>query len=341
MLSSPIETDMPTPARPERERTFVLAPAALAPAAVAVPGRPRRAWWWAAAASVVVLAGAAIGFGGGTPAASAAAVAQLDRASAATTGGPTAPGQYFYAEKHEWALGAAQTRTGKNLAQLQETVYQTWVPHERSHEWVKVTTVTGRTQWLVGDDDLVRREGDGGLRSIPGRTREAGPCGDYPSDNGQVGETTARPACDQRPGDWYEPTPRFLAGLPTDPAELYKRLEGDNIGGRADMLPMAAGVLTADTPAAVRASLFQALRNLPGLDLTSDTVNLDGRHGVGLGITEDGLRHEIVIDPDTGRLIGQRLVLTRPGTEMWAGLPPGTVAEYTAVTTSVVGVVPR
>ncbi|MEV7628475.1 CU044_5270 family protein [Actinoplanes sp. NPDC089786] len=272
---------------------------------------------------------------------SAAAVAQLDRAAAATTGGPTAPGQYFYTEKHEWALGAAQTRGGKSLAQLQETIYETWVPHERSHEWVKVTTVTGKTQWLVGDDELVRREGDGGLRSIPGRTREAGPCGDYPSDNGRLGETTERPSCDQRPGDWYEPTPRFLAGLPTDPAKLYKRLEDDNLGGRADMLPMAAGVLTADAPASVRANLFRALENVPGLHLTSDTVNLDGRHGVGLGITEDGLRHEIVIDPDTGRLIGQRLVLTRPGTEMWAGLPTGTVAEYTAVTTSVVGVVPR
>ncbi|GLY95819.1 hypothetical protein [Actinoplanes sp. NBRC 103695] len=75
---------------------------------------------------------------------------------------------------------------------------------------------------------------------------------------------------------------------------------------------------------------------MPGLDVTSDVVNLDGRRGVGLGMTRGGTRLELVIDPAGGRLIGQRLVLTEPGTGMWAGLPAGTVAEYSAVTTSVV-----
>lgn len=299
--------------------------------------RISRPVWFAAAASVVVLAGLGYGIaGGGTPAASAAAVAQLDRASAATSGESTAPGQYFRTETHLWALGAAQTRTGKPLAQLQETVIETWVPHERSREWVRVETVTGRTQWLVGDDDLVRREGGGGLPVTPGRTRLAGPCGDYPSDNGDLGGPAALP-CDERAGDWYEPTPRFVAGLPREPEQLYRRLADDaGAHGEADMLRMAKGVLTADVPRDVRANLYRALRLMPGLDVTSDAVNLDGRRGVALGVNGPATRQELVLDPATGRLIGERLVLTAPGTGAWQGLPAGTVAEYTAVTTEVV-----
>jgi hypothetical protein len=104
---------------------------------------------------------------------------------------------------------------------------------------------------------------------------------------------------------------------------------------------MAAGVLTADAPVAVKRNVYRALALVPGLDVTTGAVNLDGRAGVGLGLEQDGTRLELVVDPAGGQLIGQRLVLTRAGRGMWAGLPAGTVAEYTAVTTGVVGSVPR
>lgn len=219
--------------------------------------RRRTAWWWAATAAMVVLAGVALGATSGrAPAATAAAVAQLDQASAATTGTSAGPGRYFYTATREWALGAAQTSKGNPLAQLQETLYETWIPHDRSGDWIKITTVTGRTRWLIGDDDLARREGDGGLRNRPTVTREHGPCGDYPSANGELVATGA--------------------------------------------------------------------------------VDLDGRHGVALGVTTGATRQEIVIDPRTGLYLGERLVLAQPGSGMWQGLPTGTVADYTAVTTGTV-----
>lgn len=301
-----------------------------------IPLRRRRAQWWAAAAAIVLVAGVAYGATGGTaPAASAAAIDRLDRAADAAPAAGTGPGQYFYTSSHAWSLGAAQTRTGKPLAQLQETVTETWVPHERDRDWVKVSTVTGATKWLVGDDELARREGDGGLLTAPARTREAGPCGDYPSNAGELGATTV--PCEERPGNWYAPTPGFLAGLPDDPEDLYQRLREDaGAEGPAEMLHMAAGVLASDSPAEVRATVYRALTFLPDLEVTADAVNLDGRSGVALGVNTEPTRQEIVIDPASGRLIGERLVLTAPGTGMWQGLPTGTVADYTAVTTAVV-----
>ncbi|GIF08540.1 CU044_5270 family protein [Actinoplanes siamensis] len=311
--------------------------------AVVVPlvasARRRTAWWWAAAAAVVILAGVALGATTGrAPAATAAAVAQLDQASAATTGTSAGPGRYFYTATREWALGAAQTSKGNPLAQLQETLYETWIPHDRSGDWIKITTVTGRTRWLIGDDDLARREGDGGLRSRPTVTREHGPCGDYPSANGELG-TAPAPAvpCDRRPGDWYTPTPAFLAGLPDDPEQLYERLRTDAADlGPAEMLRMAGGVLTCEAAGQLRSSVYRALMLMPGLDVTTGAVDLDGRHGVALGVTTGATRQEIVIDPRTGLYLGERLVLAQPGSGMWQGLPTGTVADYTAVTTGTV-----
>ncbi|WP_127508942.1 CU044_5270 family protein [Actinoplanes solisilvae] len=300
--------------------------------------RRRRVQWWAAAAAVVLVAGVAWGATGGpAPAASAAAVDRLDRAadSATSASAQTAPGQYFRTTSHAWSLGAAETRTGKPLSQLQETVTETWVPHERGRDWVKVSTVTGQTKWLVGSDDLVKREGDGGLLTPAARTREVGPCGDFPTDNGQLGAGAV--PCDERPGDWYSPTPSFLASLPHQPFALYERLRADaGQGGPGEMLQMAAGVLASDSPAELRARVYRALTFLPGLDVTADAVNLDGRSGVALGVDTATIRQELVIDPAAGRLIGERLVLMVPGTDMYQGLAAGTVLDYTAVTTAVV-----
>jgi hypothetical protein len=314
----------------------------LRPTDTVVPLTPRsreRTWWWAAAAAMVIVAGVALGATGGqTPAASAAAVAQLDRASAAATGTAVGPGQYFYAATREWALAAARTNRGTQLAQLQETLYETWIPYERSGNWVRTTTATGRTQWLVGDDEVVRREGDGGLLSQPGSTREQGPCGDYPSMNGELGEApTSAVPCDQRPGDWHTPTPAFLAGLPSDPGQLYERMRADAADlGPAEMLRMAGGVLTSQAPGPLRARVYRALTLMPELDVAAGAVDLDGRPGVALGVTTGATRQEIVVDPRTGLYLGERLVLTAPGSDWWQGLPAGTVAEYTAVTTGVV-----
>lgn len=66
-------------------------------------------------------------------------------------------------------------------------------------------------------------------------------------------------------------------------------------------------------PADVRARLFEALALIPGVTATTGVANLDGVEGIAIGRTEwlrGGMRQEIIIDPATGLVIGDRGVST-------------------------------
>lgn len=133
-------------------------------------------------------------------------------------------------------------------------------------------------------------------------------------------------------GNWQFPKPEFLAGLPTDPERLYERLRADSGGDRQSLVYAADALRTGLVPAAARANLLRALTYLPGLDVTDRAADLDGQLGVALGISEDGERQEIILDPGTSEVIGER----RVSDSMFAGIPKGTVITYTSVTTAVV-----
>jgi hypothetical protein len=90
--------------------------------------------------------------------------------------------------------------------------------------------------------------------------------------------------------------------------------------------------------------VYKALMLMPGLDVTDNAANLDGQRGVALGVSNGTLRQKIVIDPASGRYVGERLVNLVVGTDAWAGVPAGTVVDFTAVTPGVaekIGVEPR
>jgi hypothetical protein len=299
-------------------------------------GRTRRTWWAAAACAVLLATVAFAATGGSPPAASAAAANHLERASGGTSELRVGPGRYRYTAVRSWSLGSAVSGAGRPLSVLRETLVQTWIPADRAGRWRRTTSITGRIKWLVGDADQARAEGDGGLLDAPGRTTVEGPCGDFPGDNGQLGGDpgAARP-CSERVGDWYEPTPRFIASLPTDPERFYRQLRAGG-GEPGELLRMAAAVLAADTSETVRSTVYRALMLMPGLDVTEETANLDGQRGVALGVDDGATRQEIIIDPADGRFIGERFSLTRPGSGVWAGLPAGTVADYSSVRQAVV-----
>ncbi len=92
-------------------------------------------------------------------------------------------------------------------------------------------------------------------------------------------------------------------------------------------------------PAALRAALYQALTRLDGMKLIGDVTDMAGRRAVSVAIDIDQTlqeRHELLLDPATGRLLGARSVLTRtvPG---WR-LPVGTVIDQSVfLEASVVG----
>lgn len=76
---------------------------------------------------------------------------------------------------------------------------------------------------------------------------------------------------------------------------------------------------------------------IPG-SLVDDQATLDGHRGVAIGRDEEawGSRIEIIVDPTTGTFLGEREILLRDQD----GIPAGTAASWTAVTTSIVDQAP-
>jgi hypothetical protein len=147
------------------------------------------------------------------------------------------------------------------------------------------------------------------------------------------------------PASWQAPTPSWLAALPRDPAALRARMYADAAGHGpstdTDGLVLAADVLRSGlAPSELRAVLYRVLRTVPGVTITSESATLDGRTGVGIGRSEDrnGLRQEIVIDPATGQVIGERTLVTRQTADL--PLPVGTVFHEDALTRAVVDAIP-
>ncbi|MFI5605564.1 CU044_5270 family protein [Amycolatopsis sp. NPDC051903] len=306
--------------------------------------KPRR--WFAAAAVVAVLAGGVSAVpllaDDVTPAASAAAARDLEQTAANAPAVAPGPGEFLYVSSRDSSIGSSTTRTGKPLTAVFDTETEVWLPADRQGDWLIRTTPGVPTRWLVGSADLARTEGDGGLldpKALRPREERA-PCGDFPTSNGEFGDEPSAHLvgdCSTDSGDWSHVTPRFIAELPTDPRQLYDRMVAGAGGHPGGVLGLAANVLrSGQAGRELRTALYRALVLVPGLDITSDVADLDGRRGIGLGLAQGTLRQELVVDPATGQFLGVRDVLQQPGTGLWQGLPAGTVASSSAVRTAVV-----
>ncbi|RSM37268.1 hypothetical protein DMA12_37555 [Amycolatopsis balhimycina DSM 5908] len=124
------------------------------------------------------------------------------------------------------------------------------------------------------------------------------------------------------------PTPTYLASLPTDPGRLLAILRASvgQDGPNGDRQVFKAGTALATSadallPPGLRAALYQALAQVPGVARIPGQVDLAGRPGVAIAHTYDGKRTEIVIDPATSRTLGYRMVTTAA----LDGMAPGTV----------------
>lgn len=304
---------------------------------VAGSRRPRRRvrHWVAASAVVGVLASGGvlaqtITFGGGPPPATAEAAELLERAATQTIGAVDEPaaGQYRYVETHAWWMRTAIEHGRQEFTWLAEHVHRTWVPEKETDEWLHRREETGKRSWVVGTEQDARAAGIPLVDPMAEGEWRA-PCGDW------FAEQEGRKPCSQGAG-WHNPTPEWQASLPKDPDALYERLREDapeNSRGDTELLVYAAdalrtGLLTKD----VRAALYQALAELPGLDVTDRSANLDGRVGIALGMDDGTMREEIIIDPETGQFIGERTVTTKGN----GAIKSGTVISHTSVITDVV-----
>ncbi|WP_169944198.1 CU044_5270 family protein [Microbispora sp. H11081] len=114
------------------------------------------------------------------------------------------------------------------------------------------------------------------------------------------------PACDSTRDTAYV----NLKNLPADPekmrAYLYDRPRGDNPPDTGAWT--AVGDLLRETyvPAPQRAALFKAAATIPGVTVTENVEDASGRSGIGVGRVSRGVREEIIFDPSTYELLGER-----------------------------------
>jgi hypothetical protein len=139
------------------------------------------------------------------------------------------------------------------------------------------------------------------------------------------------------------PSPDYLNSLPRDPHMLlnniFKRTlgQGQSIDGEA-LVFIADLLRTGMVPADLRAALYKAAALIPGVTVTDDQATLDGHKGIAIGRVEEAshTRQDIIIDPKTGLLIGERQVLTQAQGTM----PAGTAITLTTIETSVADTAP-
>ena len=198
-----------------------------------------------------------------------------------------------------------------------EFEYEMWVPADLTQPCTVRTHVTGERRFVTGDEEQAK---EAGVELLAPLTKEE-----------------SRPCTDG--GDWSRyPSAEFLASLPRDnPRRLYDLL-------RHKPIPVAIGdtewvlsrvattLLSGRAPADLRAALYRALALVPGLEVTEQVVNLDGRRGTALGAAEHGARHDLIIDQATGQFIGERTVYVSDKFDV----PPGTTFSYTSVSVPVV-----
>jgi hypothetical protein len=282
--------------------------------------RPMRRWLAAAAAVAVLATGVVVAQTVFSPSAATAAAREALTGAADITVRAEDPvlaaGQYRYVATHAWWMMTTGAEN-ESFSFLNEHLIEVWIPTDPNDEWLERRRETGNRKWIRGTEAEARAAG-ALIESAPWPERRA--------KGGRFVENTPEH------GNWQFPEPEFLASLPTDPEQLYDRLSEDSGGGKHALVYAADALRSGRVPAPIRANLLRALTYLPGLDVTDDAADLDGHRGVALGISEDGERQEIILNPDTGEVIGERKVAD----SMFADLPGDTVTGYSSVTTAVV-----
>jgi hypothetical protein len=126
--------------------------------------------------------------------------------------------------------------------------------------------------------------------------------------------------------------------LPRDPAKLRGAIEARSIPGvegppgEAETFVLIGDLLRESyLSAAVRSALLEAAAELPGVESLGEVEDPLGRPGIGVAFTDTrrAIRHELILDPRTSALLGERESTTRPRYDGFAA-PIGTTVGWAA-----------
>lgn len=277
--------------------------------------RPLRRATWVAAGVAAALTGILVAGNINMGAQSAQASEVLRQAAAAAmqfSDVVPGEGQYLRVTRHEqypWCeVNAQNEMVCQGTNEETTTVY---VPADRDEQWVQVR------DW----------------GNFPGK--------DVPETHRAVDGDFYGP--DE--GGFSTPSPEEkFADVPLDGAAAYDWIHAQYIGGSAspdeDDFQRIVGLLRSGlVPAPQRAALLDALSRIPGVSSRGEVQNLDGISGIAIGRDEPmrlGNRAEIIVDPATGQMIGERSV---SGTTFF-GWGAGEVVSSSALAIAVVDVAP-
>jgi hypothetical protein len=294
------------------------------PARVAIP-----VWRWPRLRLVAVLAVAAallvalptlILGGGGKVQPAVGEVLRTAAAVAATQPAepPPGPGQYFYTRSREAYLSSVgfNPRCATHPCDREH-------PWEATREW-SVLVPRIRQTWIAAN-------GAGRARAVaakpefltPWQRKEWKAAGSPHLGSGGVEDfaLSGQPFLD-------------TSDLPTDPRALRKLIEArkirlvDGPPGEAETFTLIGDMLrNTYLPPAFRAALYRVVAELPEVELLGEVEDPVGRTGIGVAFTKGSVTHELIFDPATSALLGEREVAARriPDLQVPAGTETGSV----------------
>lgn len=273
---------------------------------------------------VVVEADRSGGVGPGVVRVSPAAAAILDRAAAETLAESdpvVRPGQFLritLVEEH-WTCSCEdgeRDSDGGPLVKHERWTRDLYVPHDIDAPWT-----------VVSGSELVRNYSSD-LPPLPPELAMTT----------RLQDSWANPS-----GDRYIASydPRWYDDLPRDPARLLRRLTPARQDGEPGDFAWAIREVYSEylrsglAPADVRAALFRALADQPGIDVVDGVVDQAGRAGIALRHVDSDW--QMVFDRNTGQYIGERQESHLPDFPELDGVDTAFTAT---VTTTVVDSVP-
>ncbi|MFJ1567531.1 CU044_5270 family protein [Streptomyces erythrochromogenes] len=139
------------------------------------------------------------------------------------------------------------------------------------------------------------------------------------------------------------PTYDYLAGLPTDPdvllKKIYEETRGMGRGPDQEAFTTIGDLLRSSyPPAELTVALYKAAAKIPGVVVVDDAVDAAGRHGLAVARLDEhsGQREEWIFDRQTLTYLGERTVQVRGEAGEGGLIKPGTVVFTTAVMTRTV-----
>lgn len=268
------------------------------------------------------------GWRGGADAAAAAVLEQAAMAAVTFDDLVVGPGEYLFVDTEGVSLADSQGEDGFRVAYRFRERSQLYVPANRDDDWV----------WVRPPSELVEVLTPGGEQTVDDYfTSIREEWGDEPERLRAPGGAFYGRASNSQWGD--------IDTMPRDPYRLLNHIYRVTLGAGpspdGEALVFIADTLRqGTTPADLRAALLRAAAMIPGVTVTDEEATLDGQLGVAIGRLEtvNGLRQEIIVDRNTGRLIGEREISVSGHPDVH--LNAGDVFSWSSVRTSVVTTAP-